>query len=1046
METRSPRVSPLEDDQMQRSTKKVKTRREVELHKPPDCMDIMPSDESAIKPTPKGSYKDTLLTGPGLGGYHEEDEPIDIDDDGPNPEDKWYKDNEERENEDKPFDPCPTIPVSKEEFEEWCKPWKSALMVKYGHRAEQCMENPVANGDPVDVAAAEESSTTEGKAATVENQNGKNEFSSNQRDPSTENISTDFGPWMLVKRYSKKKKVPLRQGRSSAVQDHATIYNSEEDNSPRKKDMESGSRFIILHEERQENMHEIVNHEEKAQEEPNQCGPQKPQAQLVNGKTQSVQKKILRPGAGKNPQNQRKSISHPKLGTDPNGKGNRNKIKIPEDSNVNPKGLEASPSSVKGKGKKVEIEDMELVVREYMKRMEKDQWEASEVLKKASANLGNHTIRDNLLFNSGHNQMRTEAPTVVAGTTSSLAKHADTTMGDVMMDGKKEESTSRDQAAIYGNPHKVYRRSLWNSLKEYANNVILPWCLMGDFNAMLHNHEKQGGAINNGQSACKDFQDCVSTCGLVDLGFSGWPFTWKRGNLAERLDRGLSNLDWQIAFPEARIKHLPMLKSDHSPICLQLLSPMDHNRGRRPFRFLASWLTHPDFGNVLWPEVQSNCIWRIGDGAQIRFWDHNWVPGLGRLDRVANQVSSNFNYSNSLMEFLDVSGHWDTGKLQELLPEDVVKKIVAISSPSPWKGTDHLAWGLTPDGLFNTKSAYQSLSEEQHTPNTVFRQVWNWQGPERIRTFLWLVAHNAILTNSERRRRHLTNDDSCPRCHHHDETVIHVLRDCSYAQCIWKYLLPPNFVNSFFNTDLKDWLMQNLTSKNDWPCLFGVAASSIWHFRNKLIFNGQSVPMVTAVSRIKARSEEFLKVTKSNILPRNLQAAGNCYIAWSRPPTDFVKLNVDGSLYAYRNNAACGGVFRDADGRFLKGFSCNLGGCSIMHAELWAIVHGLQIAVVNGYQSIVVESDSAAAIKFINHGCSPTHPCAPLIQDIRIMAARLQHIIWLHSLREANSVADLLAKKGQDMPLGLHLFDRAPSDITYALFCDCYGALRLRGS
>ncbi|RYQ82266.1 hypothetical protein Ahy_B10g100865 [Arachis hypogaea] len=984
METRSPRVSPLEDDQMQRSTKKVKTRREVELHKPPDCMDIMPSDESAIKPTPKGSYKDTLLTGPGLGGYHEEDEPIDIDDDGPNPEDKWYKDNEERENEDKPFDPCPTIPVSKEEFEEWCKPWKSALMVKYGHRAEQCMENPVANGDPVDVAAAEESSTTEGKAATVENQNGKNEFSSNQRDPSTENISTDFGPWMLVKRYSKKKKVPLRQGRSSAVQDHATIYNSEEDNSPRKKDMESGSRFIILHEERQENMHEIVNHEEKAQEEPNQCGPQKPQAQLVNGKTQSVQKKILRPGAGKNPQNQRKSISHPKLGTDPNGKGNRNKIKIPEDSNVNPKGLEASPSSVKGKGKKVEIEDMELVVREYMKRMEKDQWEASEVLKKASANLGNHTIRDNLLFNSGHNQMRTEAPTVVAGTTSSLAKHADTTMGDVMMDGKKEESTSRDQAGP---------------------------------------DQRASG---------------------LDLGFSGWPFTWKRGNLAERLDRGLSNLDWQIAFPEARIKHLPMLKSDHSPICLQLLSPMDHNRGRRPFRFLASWLTHPDFGNV--PEVQSNCIWRIGDGAQIRFWDHNWVPGLGRLDRVANQVSSNFNYSNSLMEFLDVSGHWDTGKLQELLPEDVVKKIVAISSPSPWKGTDHLAWGLTPDGLFNTKSAYQSLSEEQHTPNTVFRQVWNWQGPERIRTFLWLVAHNAILTNSERRRRHLTNDDSCPRCHHHDETVIHVLRDCSYAQCIWKYLLPPNFVNSFFNTDLKDWLMQNLTSKNDWPCLFGVAASSIWHFRNKLIFNGQSVPMVTAVSRIKARSEEFLKVTKSNILPRNLQAAGNCYIAWSRPPTDFVKLNVDGSLYAYRNNAACGGVFRDADGRFLKGFSCNLGGCSIMHVELWAIVHGLQIAVVNGYQSIVVESDSAAAIKFINHGCSPTHPCAPLIQDIRIMAARLQHIIWLHSLREANSVADLLAKKGQDMPLGLHLFDRAPSDITYALFCDCYGALRLRGS
>ncbi|XP_072066946.1 uncharacterized protein [Arachis hypogaea] len=105
----------------------------------------------------------------------------------------------------------------------------------------------------------------------------------------------------------------------------------------------------------------------------------------------------------------------------------------------------------------------------------------------------------------------------------------------------------------------------------------------GDFNAMLHNHEKRGGARNNSQSACKEFQECVSNCGLVDLDYSGWPFTWKRGNLEERLDRGLSNLDWQIAFPEACVKHLPMLKSDHSPIYLQLSNTMIQNRGRPSF-------------------------------------------------------------------------------------------------------------------------------------------------------------------------------------------------------------------------------------------------------------------------------------------------------------------------------------------------------------------------------------------------------------------------------------------------------------------------------
>ncbi|RYR54405.1 hypothetical protein Ahy_A06g029676 isoform B [Arachis hypogaea] len=32
--------------------------------------------------------------------------------------------------EDKPFDTCPTIPISKDKFEEWCKPWHVALIVK----------------------------------------------------------------------------------------------------------------------------------------------------------------------------------------------------------------------------------------------------------------------------------------------------------------------------------------------------------------------------------------------------------------------------------------------------------------------------------------------------------------------------------------------------------------------------------------------------------------------------------------------------------------------------------------------------------------------------------------------------------------------------------------------------------------------------------------------------------------------------------------------------------------------------------------------------
>ncbi|XP_020971781.1 uncharacterized protein LOC107628450 [Arachis ipaensis] len=47
-----------------------------------------------------------------------------------NPEDRWYQENNDPQENVKEFDPCPIIPISKEEFENWCKPWKNVFIVK----------------------------------------------------------------------------------------------------------------------------------------------------------------------------------------------------------------------------------------------------------------------------------------------------------------------------------------------------------------------------------------------------------------------------------------------------------------------------------------------------------------------------------------------------------------------------------------------------------------------------------------------------------------------------------------------------------------------------------------------------------------------------------------------------------------------------------------------------------------------------------------------------------------------------------------------------
>ncbi|RYR27984.1 hypothetical protein Ahy_B01g052067 [Arachis hypogaea] len=200
------------------------------------------------------------------------------------------------------------------------------------------------------------------------------------------------------------------------------------------------------------------------------------------------------------------------------------------------------------------------------------------------------------------------------------------------------------------------------------------------------------------------------------------------------------------------------------------------------------------------------------------------------------------------------------------------------------------------------------------------------------------------------------------------------------------------------------------------------------------------------VESIHNRVKDILKVIKNPILPGNKIITSGLLIRWYPPVEGFIKINVDGSFLTSSNNATCGGVMRDSLGRFIKCFSCNLGSCSIMHAELWTIVKGLHLAVINSYNHVVIESDSMMAIQFIKEGMPKHHPCYSLVEEIQIIIRRLNQVNWSHTLREANCVADFLAKMGHDLSFGLHTFESPPRGISTMLYCDNFGSLRLRGS
>lgn len=134
--------------------------------------------------------------------------------------------------------------------------------------------------------------------------------------------------------------------------------------------------------------------------------------------------------------------------------------------------------------------------------------------------------------------------------------------------------------------------------------------MLSDFNSIVAEHEMKGGSQNPSFCGVSQFRDMIQNCDLMDVGFQGSKFTWKHGNLIQRLDRVLLNMRWCMKFQNATIFHMPFFKSDHRVVLVQLKRRWEPNRHRRPFRFLAPWLDHGDFPDLMsrvWPRGSLWC-------------------------------------------------------------------------------------------------------------------------------------------------------------------------------------------------------------------------------------------------------------------------------------------------------------------------------------------------------------------------------------------------------------------------------------------------------
>ncbi|GJW63827.1 hypothetical protein Tco_0115711 [Tanacetum coccineum] len=134
-----------------------------------------------------------------------------------------------------------------------------------------------------------------------------------------------------------------------------------------------------------------------------------------------------------------------------------------------------------------------------------------------------------------------------------------------------------------------------------SKRVVLPWCLLRDFNDSLFVGDTSTGSLAMDISM-REFKECVEEIEVTDVQCIRVQFTWNqkpkgRDGVLKKLDRILANLEFYDGFMGAHAIFKPYRISDHSPSVLNI--PTNVKVKSKPFKFYNVLCFNDRFNGVV---------------------------------------------------------------------------------------------------------------------------------------------------------------------------------------------------------------------------------------------------------------------------------------------------------------------------------------------------------------------------------------------------------------------------------------------------------------
>lgn len=185
-------------------------------------------------------------------------------------------------------------------------------------------------------------------------------------------------------------------------------------------------------------------------------------------------------------------------------------------------------------------------------------------------------------------------------------------------------------------------------LDLYSGRAVCPgpWLVLGDFHMILRASEKNNTNINRAMMA--KFRSFVDDHELKELYMHGRMFTWSNERnvpTLTKIDRVLTSVDWELAFPDNLLQALSTSVLDHAPLHL---STSMHFSQKKRFRFEVYWTKLEGFEDAIreaWrcdpaivdPFKRLDTLFRNA-AAYFQAWGQRKTGNIKLLMAVANWV------------------------------------------------------------------------------------------------------------------------------------------------------------------------------------------------------------------------------------------------------------------------------------------------------------------------------------------------------------------------------------------------------------------------